>query len=49
VTDGSLLKGVRFFGQGTRTQSLVMTLESKKVRFVDTVHVEDRPDLKVRF
>ncbi len=49
VTDGSLLKGVRFFGEGTRTQSLVMTLESKKVRFVDTVHVEDRPDLKVRF
>jgi fructose-1,6-bisphosphatase class II len=48
VTDGSLLKGVRFFGDGTRTESLVMTLESRKVRFVDTVHVEDKPDLKVR-
>lgn len=49
VTDGSLLKGVRFFGDGTRTESLVMTLESRKVRFVDTVHVEDKPGLKVRF
>ena len=25
VTDGNLLKGVRFFGDGTRTQSIVMT------------------------
>jgi len=24
VTDGNLLKGVRFFGDGTRTQSIVM-------------------------
>jgi fructose-1,6-bisphosphatase/sedoheptulose 1,7-bisphosphatase-like protein len=49
VTEGALLKGVRFFGDGARTHSLVMTLESRKVRFVDTVHLERRPDLKVRF
>ena len=49
VTDGSILKGVRFFGEGTRTQSLVMTLSSRHVRFIDTVHLSKRPDAKVRF
>ena len=49
VTDGSLLKGVRFFGEGTRTQSLVMTLSSRHVRFIDSVHLSKRPDAKVRF
>ncbi|MGH9782718.1 MAG: fructose-bisphosphatase class II, partial [Terriglobia bacterium] len=49
VTEGNLLRGVRFFGDGTRTQSLVMTSTSAKVRFVDTVHLERRPDVKVRF
>ncbi len=39
VTDGSLLKGVRFFGGGARTHSLVMGLQSRTIRFVDTVHV----------
>ncbi len=48
VTDGALLKGVRFFGGGVRTHSLIMTLESCKVRFIDTVHKEHQ-DLKVRF
>jgi fructose-1,6-bisphosphatase II len=49
VTDGNLLKGVRYFGEGMRTSSLVMTLEDHKVRFIDTVHLEKRPDVKVRF
>jgi fructose-1,6-bisphosphatase II / sedoheptulose-1,7-bisphosphatase len=49
VTDGALLKGVRFFGEGTRTSSLVMTLDSGKVRFVDSIHMAKRPDVKVRF
>ncbi|HJY87694.1 MAG TPA: class II fructose-bisphosphatase, partial [Candidatus Acidoferrales bacterium] len=49
VTDGNLLRGVRFFGDGVRTQSLVMTLEHRQVRFIDTVHLERRPDVKVRF
>jgi fructose-1,6-bisphosphatase class II len=49
VTDGSLLKGVRFFGDGTRTQSLVMTLSTRRVRFIDTVHLAQRADVKVRF
>ncbi len=49
VTDGNLLRGVRFFGDGTRTSSLIMTLDQGHVRFVDTVQLEKRPDVKVRF
>jgi fructose-1,6-bisphosphatase class II len=49
VTDGTLMKGVRFFGEGTRTSSLIMTLETGKVRFVESIHLEKRPDVKVRF
>ena len=48
VTDGTLLKGVRFFGDGTRTQSLLMNLAHRHVRFVDTVHLAPRPDISVR-
>ena len=42
VTGGDLLQGVRFFGGGARTHSLVMGYQSKQVRFVDTVHMFDR-------
>ncbi len=42
VTDGELLHGVRFFGGGARTHSLVMAYRTKQVRFVDTVHMFDR-------
>ena len=48
VTEGSLLKGVRFFGDGIRSQSLVMTFSTRRVRFIDSVHVSKRPDVKVR-
>lgn len=49
VTDGTILRGVRFFGTGKRTHSLIMTTETRHVRFVDTVHVEGGPDTFVRF
>jgi fructose-1,6-bisphosphatase II len=49
VTDGNLLRGVRFFGEGIRTQSMILTLDDRQVRFVDSVHLEKRPDVKVRF
>jgi len=49
VTDGALLKGVRFFGAGKRTHSLVMTTESRHIRFVDTLHIEGGPDTVIRF
>ena len=42
VTKGDLLEGVRFFGGGARTHSLVMAYQTKQVRFVDTVHMFDR-------
>jgi len=50
VTDGTILRGVRFFGTGIRTSSIIMTTEANKnVRFVDTVHIEGGPDTVVRF
>lgn len=49
VTDGALMKGVRFFGDGTRSSSIVMTRHSGKVRFVESIHLAKRPDVKVRF
>ncbi len=42
VTSGDLLHGVRFFGGGARTHSLVMAYQLKQVRFVDTVAMFDR-------
>src|SRR5437762_2212773 len=49
VTGGDLLQGVRFTGDGVHTQSIVMTSTPARVRFIDTVHLENRPDVKVRF
>jgi fructose-1,6-bisphosphatase II len=49
VTAGSLLNGVRFFGEGIRTHSLVLTFDERQVRFIDSVHLYKKPDVKVRF
>jgi len=49
VTGGGMLRGVRFFGGGTRTQSLIMTLDQRQIRFIDSVHLEKGSDVKVRF
>ncbi|MEO8591781.1 MAG: class II fructose-bisphosphatase [Candidatus Solibacter sp.] len=49
VTDGNLLKGARFTGDGVHTQSIVMNSNPARVRFVDTTHLENKPDVKVRF
>ncbi len=49
VTEGNLLRGVRFFGEGVRTHSLVLTYDHRQVRFIDSVHLNKRPDAKVRF
>ena len=48
VTDGSLLKGVRFFGDGIRTHSIVMQTRPHRIRFVDAVHVTDPADFLIR-
>jgi fructose-1,6-bisphosphatase II len=42
VTDGDLFQGVRFFGGGARTHSLLMDTGTHRIRFVDAVHVFDR-------
>ncbi len=42
VTDGHLLKGVRFFGGGARTHSVVMRSRSGTVRFIEATHRFDR-------
>jgi fructose-1,6-bisphosphatase class II len=51
VTDGALMKGVRFFGDGTRTVSLVMQTHPRRVRFIDSIHVASQSDgsVKIRF
>ena len=49
VTEGPLLKAVRFFRDGIRTECLVMTTEPHQVRFIDTIHAEDNPDVVIRF
>jgi fructose-1,6-bisphosphatase II len=49
VTDGALMKGVRLFGEGIRTSSVIMTLKSNRVRFIDSIHLEKGADVKVRF
>jgi fructose-1,6-bisphosphatase II / sedoheptulose-1,7-bisphosphatase len=49
VTDGNLLRGVRFFGHGARTSSLIMSLYERIIRFVDTVRLDGAPDVVVEF
>lgn len=41
ITDGDLMKGVRFFGGGMRTETLVVSSQSRTVRFVDTIHMKE--------
>ena len=43
VTDGSLLKGVRFFGDGIRTSSIVMQNNPHRIRFIDSIQVYAGP------
>ncbi len=43
ITPGTLMNGVRFFNGGYRTQSLVISSQSKTARFVDTVHMSGNP------
>jgi len=44
ITSGNLMRGVRFFSGGCRTQSLVISSQTKTARFVDTIHITaDKP------
>jgi len=41
ITDGDILRGVRFFGGGARTHSLAMGYATRVVRFIDSIHLFD--------
>ena len=49
VTDGNLMRGVRFFGEGTRTTSLIMQTKPHQIRFIDSIQVNPSKDVKIRF
>lgn len=39
ITHGELLEGVRYFGGGARTHSIVMGYKTRVVRFIDSIHL----------
>ena len=49
VTDGALMKGVRFFGDGIRISSLIMQTTPHRIRFIDSIQVYPGPAVKIRF
>ena len=49
VTDGTLMKGVRFFGDGNRTSSMIMQNDPHQIRFIDSIHVATSKDGRIRF
>ncbi len=49
VTDGTLMRGVRFFGDGVRTSSVIMQNEPHRIRFIDSIHIPPHTDVKIRF
>jgi len=49
VTDGTLMRGVRFFGDGIRTSSVIMQNDPHQIRFVDSIHVAPAADVKIHF
>ena len=48
VTDGELLKGVRFFGDVATTQTIVMRGETGTVRFIETQHRIDKKPERIK-
>jgi fructose-1,6-bisphosphatase class II len=49
VTDGTLMRGIRFFGDGVRTSSVIMQNNPHQIRFIDSIHVASQKDVKIRF
>jgi fructose-1,6-bisphosphatase II len=49
VTEGTLMKGVRFFGDGTRTSSVIMQNNPHRIRFIDSIHVRPDTNVKIQF
>jgi fructose-1,6-bisphosphatase class II len=49
VTDGTLMRGVRFFGDGARTSSVIMQTRPHLIRFVDGIQINSSKDVRIRF
>ena len=49
VTDGALMRGVRFFGGGLRTSSVIMSYRERLIRFADSVRLEEGVERAVEF
>lgn len=49
VTPGTLMRGVRFFGDGTRTHSMIMQTNPHRIRFVDNIQVAPGSNVRIRF
>ena len=49
VTESTLMKGVRFFGDGIRISSLIMQTNPHRIRFIDSIQVYPGPAVKIRF
>ncbi|QDR83330.1 class II fructose-bisphosphatase [Sporomusa termitida] len=48
ITQGDLLSGVRYFGGGARTHSIVMRGSTGTVRFVDAIHKFDKKPMPIK-
>jgi fructose-1,6-bisphosphatase II len=48
VTNSDLLEGVRFFGGGAKTQTLLMANELNEISFITKIHVLDREEIEFR-
>jgi fructose-1,6-bisphosphatase II len=42
ISNGDLLRGVRYFAEGARTQSIVLCSRCNRVRFIDSIHLFSR-------
>jgi len=41
VTDGDLLRGIRYFGGGIRCSSIFMSRKQSAIRFIDSIYRDD--------
>jgi fructose-1,6-bisphosphatase II len=48
VTRGDLLDGVRFFGNGVRVSSMILTYSSRTIRFSDSIYLNERHNVEIR-
>jgi fructose-1,6-bisphosphatase class II len=49
VTEGTLMRGVRFFGDGVRTSSVLMQNNPHQIRFIESIHVSGDDKVSIRF